>query len=218
MTDRSDPDAGDRRPTLRVVGPDEGAAVVAESSVATAPAEPGTEDRPAGAALQPAPDSAADGRVLSGPGERADSGRIDGGEGRDDAGPDACPRADVDAGRDDEGDGDGGDDEDGDDGDGDGDERDWAWVAEWRESNEPTPWATGLPLAAFAAVLAGVAIWVLSAGLADRPLLAVVLNLLVAGGLVPAMWLSRNLPVLRWFAAGSAVGVVGGWVAALMML
>ncbi len=103
----------------------------------------------------------------------------------------------------------------------DGDEADvqeWAWVAEWRESGEPVPWATGLPLAAFAALLAAVAIWVLSAGLADRPILAVLLNLLVAGGLVPAMWLSRNLPVLRWFAAGAAVGVVGGWVAALMML
>ena len=96
--------------------------------------------------------------------------------------------------------------------------QDWAWVAEWRESREPTPWATGVPLAAFAAVLAGVAIWVLSAGLADRPVLAVALNLLVAGGLLPAMWLSRNLPVLRWFAAGAAVGVVGGWVAALTML
>lgn len=96
--------------------------------------------------------------------------------------------------------------------------QDWAWVAQWRESGEPTPWATGLPMAAFAAVLAGVAIWVLSAGLADRPVLAVALNLLVAGGLVPAMWLSRGLPVLRWFAGGAAVGVVGGWIAALMML
>lgn len=96
--------------------------------------------------------------------------------------------------------------------------QEWAWVAEWRASGEPVPWATGLPLAAFAAVLAGVAIWVLSAGLADRPALAVALNLLVAGGLVPAMWLSRNLPVLRWFAGGAAVGVVSGWVAALMML
>ena len=96
--------------------------------------------------------------------------------------------------------------------------QEWAWITEWRESAEPAPWATGLPLAAFAAVLAGVAIWVLSAGLADRPVLAVVLNVLVAGGLVPAMWLSRHLPVLRWFAAGAAVGVAGGWIAALMML
>ncbi|HEY5882672.1 MAG TPA: DUF2537 domain-containing protein [Nakamurella sp.] len=96
--------------------------------------------------------------------------------------------------------------------------QDWAWVTEWRASGEPTPWATGLPLAAFAAVLAGVAIWVLSAGLVDRPVLAVALNLLVAGGLVPAMWLSRGLPVLRWFAGGAAVGVIGGWIAALMML
>ena len=96
--------------------------------------------------------------------------------------------------------------------------QEWAWVAQWRESDEPPPWATGLPMAAFAAVLAGVAIWVLSAGLADRPVLAVALNLLVAGGLVPAMWLSRGLPVLRWFAGGAAVGVVGGWIAALMML
>jgi hypothetical protein len=96
------------------------------------------------------------------------------------------------------------DDEAGDQGDADDEPAEWAW-------------ATGLPLAAFAAVLAGVAIWVLSAGLADRPLLAVVLNLVVAGGLVPAMWLSRNLPVLRWFAAGAAVGVVGGWIAALLV-
>jgi hypothetical protein len=96
--------------------------------------------------------------------------------------------------------------------------QDWAWVTEWRESGEPAPWTTGLTLAAFAALLAGVAIWVLSAGLADRPVLAVALNLLVAGGLVPAMWLSRNLPVLRWFAGGAAVGVAGGWIAALMML
>jgi hypothetical protein len=95
---------------------------------------------------------------------------------------------------------------------------DWAWVAEWRESGETTPWATGLALAAFAAVLAGVAVWVLSAGLSARPVLAVALNLLVAGGLAPAMWLSRGLPVLRWFAAGAAVGVVGGWAAALVML
>ncbi len=96
--------------------------------------------------------------------------------------------------------------------------RDWAWVAEWRGSGEGPPWATGLPLAAFAAVLAGVAVWVLSAGLAGRPVLAIALNVLVAAGLAPAMWLCRGVPVLRWFAAGAAVGVVGGWIAAVVML
>ena len=95
---------------------------------------------------------------------------------------------------------------------------DWAWVEEWRAGREPLPWASGLALAAFSALLVGVAVWVLSAGLAARPVLAVGVNLLVAGGLAPAMWLSRGLPVLRWIALGSAVGVLAGWVCALMML
>jgi hypothetical protein len=100
-----------------------------------------------------------------------------------------------------------------------GDEReDWAWVREWRAGQEPTPWVTGVPLAVFAAVIVGVAVWVLSAGLADRPVVAVLVNLLVAGGLTPAMWLSRNLPVLRWIAAGAAAGIVIGWVGAILML
>ena len=95
---------------------------------------------------------------------------------------------------------------------------DWAWVQEWRAGGEPTPWATGLALAAFSALVVGVAIWVLSAGLADRPIFAVAVNLLVAAGLAPAMWLSRELPVLRWIAAGALVGVAVGWVSALLML
>lgn len=160
MTDLPDPDLTERRPVLRVVGPDE------------TPTD------------EPLPEPAAD------PGGIVDLMDRDG---ADDEGIEQAV-----------------DDEAGD--------QDWAWVAEWRESDEPPPWGTGVPLAAFAALLAGVAIWVLSAGLADRPVLAVVLNLLVAGGLVPAMWLCRNLPVLRWLAAGAAVGVLGGWVAALMML
>ena len=110
----------------------------------------------------------------------------------------------------------------GDDGDGgdDDDARpvDWAWVEEWRAGHEPAPWASGLGLAGFSALVVGVAVWVLSAGLAGSPVLAVGVNLLVAGGLAPAMWLSRGLPVLRWIALGSAVGVLAGWVCALMML
>jgi hypothetical protein len=95
---------------------------------------------------------------------------------------------------------------------------DWAWVEEWRAGNEPTPWATGLVLTVFSALVVGVAVWVLAAGLADRPVVAVLVNLLVAGGLAPAIWLSRGLPVLRWMGAGAAAGIVIGWIAALLML
>jgi len=99
-----------------------------------------------------------------------------------------------------------------------GQRQDWAWVEEWRAGGEPTPWATGLGLSAFSALVVGVAVWVLCAGLVDRPVVAVGINVLVAAGLAPAMWLSRGLPVLRWVAAGSAVGMVVGWLAAILML
>ncbi len=95
---------------------------------------------------------------------------------------------------------------------------DWAWVEEWRAGREPVPWAQGLAVAAFTALLVGSAVWVLSAGLIDRPVLAIAVNVVVAGGLTPAMWLSRDIPVLRWIAAGGAVGLVGGWIAAIMLL
>lgn len=95
---------------------------------------------------------------------------------------------------------------------------DWVWVQEWRAGAEPTPWATGIALAMFSALLVGTAVWVLSAGLADRPVIAVLVNLLVAAGLTPAIWLSRGLPVLRWIAAGAAAGILIGWVSAILML
>ena len=91
-------------------------------------------------------------------------------------------------------------------------------MQEWRAGNEPTPWATGLALTVFSALVVGVAVWVLSAGLADRPVVAVLVNLLVAGGLAPAIWLSRGLPVLRWIGAGAAAGIVIGWISAVLML
>jgi len=95
---------------------------------------------------------------------------------------------------------------------------DWKWVEEWRAGQEPTPWATGLVLAGFSALVVGVAIWVLCAGLADRPVIAILVNAVVAAGLAPAMWLCRGLPVLRWIAAGALVGVIVGWLAAIVML
>lgn len=97
-------------------------------------------------------------------------------------------------------------------------DRDWAWVEEWRLSAEPVPWGPGLAVAAFCALVVGIAVWVLTAGLADIPLLSLGANVLVALGLAPALWLSRSLPVLRWIAAGGAAGVVIAWLAALIVL
>lgn len=91
-------------------------------------------------------------------------------------------------------------------------------MQEWREGREPTPWSTGVVIAVFSALIVGIAVWVLSAGLSDRPIVAVLVNVLVAAGLAPAMWLSRGLPVLRWIAAGAAAGIVVGWISALLML
>jgi hypothetical protein len=93
-------------------------------------------------------------------------------------------------------------------------ERDWAWVEEWRASGESPAWAPGLALAGFIALIVGLAVYVLSIGLADIPWLAVSANVLVAAGLAPALWLSRHLPVLRWISGGAAVGVLIGWIAA----
>jgi hypothetical protein len=96
--------------------------------------------------------------------------------------------------------------------------RDWAWVEEWREGGEPTPWGPGLAIAAFTAFLVASAVYVLSTGLSSRPLVAVVVNLVVVAGLCPALWLSRGLPVLRWIAGGAAAGVLAAWVSVLVAL
>lgn len=95
---------------------------------------------------------------------------------------------------------------------------DWAWVEEWRRGREPVPWSSGLPLAVFAALLAGVAVYVLAQSLADRPLLAVAINVLAAAGIAPACWLARTIPVLRWLAAGVVLGVLVGWLSALVVI
>lgn len=89
---------------------------------------------------------------------------------------------------------------------------DWGWVEEWRRGGEPTPWAPGLALAAFAALIIGSAVYVISQGLTDRPIVAVIANVVVAAGLAPALWMSRRLPVLRWVALGGALGTVIAWI------
>ena len=83
-------------------------------------------------------------------------------------------------------------------------------------TDEPTPWGTGLMVAAFAAAVTAAAIVVLSLGVARvHPLLAAFLNLVAVGGLAPTLWGWRTVPVLRWFVLGGAVGVAGAWLSLL---
>ena len=85
--------------------------------------------------------------------------------------------------------------------------------------NEPTPWGTGLTVAAFVAALITATIIVLSLGLTRvHPMLAVGLNLVAVGGLAPTVWGWRTRPVWRWFVLGSGVGVALGWIAVLAIV
>jgi Protein of unknown function (DUF2537) len=84
---------------------------------------------------------------------------------------------------------------------------------------EPTPWATGLTVSAAAAVIVGIALLSLSQALAPNGRGIVVLaNFLVAAGLTPSLWLTRNTPIWRWIAHGTAVGIVGTWITLLFSL
>ncbi len=86
-------------------------------------------------------------------------------------------------------------------------------------TDERTPWATGLTVAAFVAAVTGTAVVVLSFGLVRvHPLLAVGLNIVAVGGLAPTVWGWRRTPVLRWFGLGAAVGVAAGWLALLILV
>ena len=85
-------------------------------------------------------------------------------------------------------------------------------------TEEPTPWATGLTVAAFVAAVIGAAVVVLSMGLVRvHPLLAVGLNLVAVGGLAPTVWGWRKAPVVRWLALGAGVGVSVAWIALLAL-
>lgn len=85
-------------------------------------------------------------------------------------------------------------------------------------TDESTPWATGLTVAAFVAAVTGVAVMVLSLGLIRvHPLLALGLNVVAAGGLAPTLWGWRRTPVLRWLVLGGGVGVAVAWLALVAM-
>jgi hypothetical protein len=83
----------------------------------------------------------------------------------------------------------------------------------------PVPWATGLPVAAFTAVVVGLADVLLSQAFARAfGLWWVPANLVVCAGLAPSLWLLRTVPFWRWPALGTAVGLATAWVALLAAL
>jgi len=84
---------------------------------------------------------------------------------------------------------------------------------------EPTPWATGLALSAFTAVLVAIGDIALSRAFAEAfGLLWVPANILVALGLAPSLHLLRHTPFWRWPAHGAAAGLLAAWVVLLLGL
>lgn len=90
--------------------------------------------------------------------------------------------------------------------------RDWNWVEEARSDGDPPAWGPGIAVGIVVAAIVAVALMVLTSGLVDNPLLAVLINLVIGAGMAPALWLSRSLPVLRFLAGGAAAGLVIGWI------
>ena len=81
------------------------------------------------------------------------------------------------------------------------------------------PWATGLPIAGFAAVVVTIGDIALSRAFADAfGLLWVPANLLVGMGLAPSLYLLRGVPFWRWPAIGTAAGLVVAWIVLLLGL
>jgi Protein of unknown function (DUF2537) len=86
-------------------------------------------------------------------------------------------------------------------------------------SREPTPWATGLPVAGFSAVLVVIGDVALSRAFADAfGLLWVPANLLVGLGLAPSLYLLRRVRFWRWPALGTAAGLLVAWIVLLLGL
>jgi hypothetical protein len=87
------------------------------------------------------------------------------------------------------------------------------------DAGAPVPWATGLPVAAFVAVVVGLADVLLSRAFAGAfGLWWLPANLLVCAGLAPSLWLLRTVPFWRWPALGTAAGLAAAWVALLAAL
>ncbi|MCI2423176.1 DUF2537 domain-containing protein [Saccharopolyspora sp. K220] len=83
----------------------------------------------------------------------------------------------------------------------------------------PTPWGPGLVVSAIVGAIVVVTLVVVTSGLADvSGILAVVVNLAVAAGFAPSIWLGRNIPVWRWVAYGTASGIIAAWLVLLLSL
>jgi hypothetical protein len=83
----------------------------------------------------------------------------------------------------------------------------------------PTPWGTGLTVAAFAAVFIAIADIALCRAFAESfGWLWIPANLLVGIGLAPSLWLMRRTPLWRWPALGAVVGLAASWVVLLLAM
>lgn len=73
---------------------------------------------------------------------------------------------------------------------------------------EPTPWATGLTLAALVAGLVLLLNLTLALPMvAGLGLVGLLIDLVVVAGLVPALWLNRHVPTWRWAVWGAFAGM-----------
>jgi hypothetical protein len=83
-----------------------------------------------------------------------------------------------------------------------------------RHPAEPTPWLTGLTVAAASLVIVLVTVVTLASTLAEtNALLALAANAVVTAGLLPSLWLIHRQPVWRWVAYGLAAGIALAWLA-----
>ena len=94
-----------------------------------------------------------------------------------------------------------------------------SWCPRPPEPPGPTPWATGLLIAAFVAVFLTLADVALCRAFAEAfGLLWIPANLLVGAGLAPSLWLLRRTPLWRWPALGATVGLGVSWVVLLLAM
>ncbi|MHA6802216.1 DUF2537 domain-containing protein [Salinifilum ghardaiensis] len=86
-------------------------------------------------------------------------------------------------------------------------------------AGEPVPWGPGLFVSLVLGAIVTVVLVVVSRGLADvSAALAVIVNLAVAAGFAPSVWVGSGVPTWRWVAWGTGGGVLAAWAALLLSL